>query len=177
MAEKQATLGAGCFWCVEAVFDQLNGVKEVHPGYAGGHIKNPAYREVCEGRTGHVEVLRIIYDDEVVTFNELLEVFWFVHNPTTLNRQGNDIGEQYKSVIFYHDDEQKRLAEEYKIKLEQSKAYDNPIVTEISPITMYYDAEKDHKDFYANNPEQGYCYAVVRPKVEKFKAAFAERLK
>ncbi|HZH86476.1 MAG TPA: peptide-methionine (S)-S-oxide reductase MsrA [Brumimicrobium sp.] len=177
MAEKQATFGAGCFWCVEAVFDQLNGVKEVYPGYAGGHIKNPAYREVCEGRTGHAEVIRIVYDDEIISFNQLLEVFWFVHNPTTLNRQGNDIGEQYRSVIFYHDDEQKSLAEEYKVKLDQSGAFDDPIVTEISSLTSYYDAEKDHKDYYLNNPEQGYCYAVVRPKVERFKAAFKDQLK
>ncbi|HLV41808.1 MAG TPA: peptide-methionine (S)-S-oxide reductase MsrA [Brumimicrobium sp.] len=177
MAEREATLGAGCFWCVEAIFDQLNGVKEVKPGYAGGQIKNPAYREVCEGRTGHAEVIRILYDDEVVSFNELLEVFWFVHNPTTLNRQGNDIGTQYRSVVFYHDDAQKNLAEAYKIKLDQSGAFDDPIVTEISPLVNYFDAESDHKDFYLNNPEQGYCYAVVRPKVEKFKAAFKERLK
>lgn len=177
MAEKQATFGAGCFWCVEAVFDQLNGVKEVYPGYAGGHIKNPAYREVCEGRTGHAEVIRIVYDDEIISFNQLLEVFWFVHNPTTLNRQGNDVGEQYRSVIFYHDDEQKGLAEEYKAKLDQSGAFDDPIVTEISSLTSYYDAEKDHKDYYLNNPEQGYCYAVVRPKVERFKAAFKDQLK
>ncbi|HLW29418.1 MAG TPA: peptide-methionine (S)-S-oxide reductase MsrA [Brumimicrobium sp.] len=177
MAEKQATLGAGCFWCVEAIFDQLKGVKEVYPGYAGGHIKNPAYREVCEGRTGHAEVIRVIYDDEIISYSELLEVFWFVHNPTTLNRQGNDIGEQYKSVIYYHDDEQKKVAEQYKVKLDQSGAFDDPIVTEIAPLTNYYDAEKDHKDFYLNNPEQGYCYSVVRPKVEKFKAAFANQLK
>lgn len=177
MAEKQATFGAGCFWCVEAVFDQLKGVKEVKPGYAGGHIKNPAYREVCEGRTGHAEVVRITYDDEVLTFNQLLEVFWFVHDPTTLNRQGNDIGEQYRSVVFYHNEEQRQLTEAYKSKLDALGVYENPIVTEIAPLTSYYDAEKDHKDFYANNPNQGYCYAVVRPKVEKFKAAFKENLK
>lgn len=177
MAEKQATFGAGCFWCVEAIFDALNGVVEVGPGYAGGHIKNPAYREVCEGRTGHAEVVRIVYDDTLVSFEELLEVFWFVHDPTTLNRQGNDVGEQYRSVIFYHDEEQRKLAEEYKRKLDESKAYENPVVTEISPLTSYYDAEQDHKDYYLNNPEQGYCFAVVRPKLERFKAAFADRLK
>lgn len=177
MTEKQATFGAGCFWCIEAVFDQLKGVSEVMPGYAGGHIKNPAYREVCEGRTGHAEVIRVKYDADVISYDALLEVFWFVHNPTTLNRQGNDVGDQYRSVVFYHDEEQRELAEAYKNKLDASGAFDDPIVTEITPITEYYDAESDHKDYYERNPEQGYCLAVVRPKVERFKAAFADRLK
>lgn len=177
MSEKEATFGAGCFWCIEAVFNQLKGVKEVKPGYAGGHIKNPAYREVVEGRTGHAEVVRVVYDPEEVSYKQLLEVFWFVHNPTTLNRQGNDVGEQYRSVVFYHDEEQKEHAETYKKKLDESEAYDKPIVTEIAPLTTYYDAESDHKNFYENNPNQGYCLAVVRPKVERFKAAFSDQLK
>lgn len=177
MTEKQATFGAGCFWCIEAVFNRLKGVKEVIPGYAGGHIKNPAYREVCEGRTGHAEVIRITYDADIISYSELLEIFWYVHNPTTLNRQGNDVGSQYRSVIFYHDEEQKELAEIYKQKLDSIGAYENPVVSEITPLTTYFDAESDHKDYYENNPEQGYCIAVVRPKVEKFKAAFSEMLK
>lgn len=177
MTEKQATFGAGCFWCIEAVFDQLKGVISVMPGFAGGQIKNPAYREVREGRTGHAEVLRIVYDEEIISFPELLEVFWFVHNPTTLNRQGNDIGTQYRSVVFYHDEEQRELAEEYKKKLDASAAFEDPIVTEISPLTTYFNAESDHKDYYFRNPEQGYCLVVIRPKVEKFKAAFSDKLK
>ncbi|RYM36107.1 peptide-methionine (S)-S-oxide reductase [Brumimicrobium glaciale] len=177
MTEKQATFGAGCFWCIEAIFIQLKGVKEVKPGFAGGHIKNPAYREVCEGRTGHAEVIRIVFDADVISYSELLEIFWYVHNPTTLNRQGNDVGSQYRSVIFYHDEEQRDLAEAYKKKLDSIGAYDDPVVSEIKPLTTYFDAESDHKDYYERNPEQGYCLAVVRPKVEKFKAAFSEMLK
>lgn len=176
-AIKEATFGTGCFWCSEPVFGQLEGVTEVFPGYAGGHVKNPAYREVCEGRTGHVEVLRVVYDDEVISFDELLEVFWFAHDPTSYNRQGNDVGEQYKSVIFYHDEDQRLKAEHYKERLDKSGAYDKPIVTEIKPLTNFYPAEDDHKDYYNNNPEQQYCFYVVRPKVEKFEAAFAHKLK
>lgn len=177
MEEKEATFGAGCFWCVEAIFDQLKGVKSVKPGYAGGHIKNPAYREVCSGKTGHAEVVRINYDAEIVSFQKLLEVFWSVHDPTTLNRQGNDIGTQYRSVIFYHNDEQKKAAETFKEKLAASGAFNQPIVTEITPINNYFDAEEDHRDYYLNNPEQGYCQMVVKPKVEKFKAAFNDVIK
>src|SRR5690625_3504328 len=174
MARKEATFGNGCFWCSEPIFAQLKGVEKVTPGYAGGNIKNPAYREVCEGRTGHAEVLRIVYDDEVISFDELLEVFWFAHDPTTLNRQGNDVGTQYRSVIFYHDQEQKQLAEKYKKELDLAGVYDKPIVTEISPLTTYYEAEKDHFDYYNNNPEQGYCQYVIRPKLEKFEARSEE---
>jgi peptide-methionine (S)-S-oxide reductase len=176
MALKLATFGAGCFWCVEACFGDLAGVVHVEPGYSGGHIKNPAYKEVCTGRTGHAEVVRVEYDDEKITYSELLEVFWFVHNPTTLNRQGNDIGEQYKSVIYYHDEEQRTLAEAYKTQLDSSGAWSDPIVTEISPLINYYSAEADHHDYFANNPDQPYCAAVVRPKVEKFRKVFAEKL-
>lgn len=177
MAIKEATFGAGCFWCVEAIFDDIQGVNEVHSGYSGGHIKNPAYREVCTGRTGHAEVARIIFDEEIVSFDKLLEVFWYVHNPTTLNRQGNDIGDQYRSVVFYHDEAQKEKAELYKHKLEESEAFDDPIVTEISELENFYKADSDHHDYYVNNPNQPYCQAVVRPKVEKFKSAFSEILK
>lgn len=177
MARNEATFGNGCFWCSEPIFAQLKGVEKVTPGYAGGNIKNPAYREVCEGRTGHAEVLRIVYDDEVISFDELLEVFWFAHDPTTLNRQGNDVGTQYRSVIFYHDQEQKQLAEKYKKELDLAGVYDKPIVTEISPLTTYYEAEKDHFDYYNNNPEQGYCQYVIRPKLEKFEAVFKHKLK
>ena len=177
MAIKEATFGAGCFWCVEAVFDDLKGVVEVHSGYSGGHIKNPAYREVCMGTTGHAEVARIVYNDEIISFDKLLEVFWYVHDPTTLNRQGNDVGEQYRSIIFYHDEEQKEKAELYKQKLENSGAFKDSIVTEIEPLKNFYKAESDHHDYYINNPNQPYCQAVVRPKVEKFKSAFSEILK
>jgi peptide-methionine (S)-S-oxide reductase len=177
MAMKEATLGAGCFWCVEACFKDLNGVTHVEPGYSGGHIKNPGYKEVCTGRTGHAEVVRVVFDDEQISYAEILEVFWFVHDPTTLNRQGNDIGEQYKSVVYYHDEEQKRIAEEIKTKLDASGAWSNPIVTEISPLINYYSAEDYHRDYFAINPDQPYCAAVVRPKVEKFRKVFASKLR
>lgn len=177
MTIKEATFGAGCFWCVEACFKDMHGVTHVEPGYSGGHIKNPAYKEVCTGRTGHVEVVRIHYDETLITFDELLEVFWFVHNPTTPNRQGNDIGEQYKSVVFYHDEVQKEKASLYKSELNASGTWDNPIITEISPLTNYYSAEDYHRDYFKLNPDQPYCASVVRPKVEKFRKVFAERLK
>src|SRR5690554_5614819 len=177
MAEKQATFGAGCFWCVEAIFDALNGVVEVGPGYAGGHIKNPAYREVCEGRTGHAEVVRIVYDDTLVSFEELLEVFWFVHDPTTLNRQGNDVGEQYRSVIFYHNEEQKAIAEASLKKTDVSKLWKDPIVTTIEPLENYYVAENYHQNYFKNNPNAGYCSYVIAPKVAKFKEEFKYLLK
>lgn len=175
--EKLATFGNGCFWCTEPMFSQLKGVKQVFPGYAGGHIKNPAYREVCEGRTGHAEVIRIVYDESLISYQELLELFWFSHDPTTLNRQGNDVGTQYRSVIFYHDEEQKALADEYKSKLDNAGIYKAPIVTEISPLTSFYLAEEDHWDYYNNNPEQSYCYHVIRPKLAKFEAVFQHKLK
>lgn len=176
-AIQEATFGAGCFWCIEPAFIQLKGVSEVYPGYAGGHIKNPAYREVCTGKTGHAEVIRIVYDSNLISFGELLEYFWFLHDPTTLNRQGNDVGEQYKSVVYYHNDEQKKIAEEYKIKLDQSGIYKSPIVTEISPLSTFYEAEKNHREYYRNNPEQSYCHYVIRPKLEKFEAVFKYKLK
>ncbi len=174
---KKATFGSGCFWCTEAVFQDLAGVESVVSGYSGGHIKNPAYREVCEGRTGHAEVVQITYDPDVVSFDTLLEVFWKTHDPTTLNRQGNDVGTQYRSVVFYHDEEQQKLAEAYKDKLNASGAFASPIVTEISPMDVFYAAEENHQNYFKNNPGQGYCSFVIRPKVDKFKQVFSEKLK
>jgi peptide-methionine (S)-S-oxide reductase len=177
MAIKEATFGAGCFWCVEACFKDLDGVVNVLSGYSGGHLKNPSYKEVCLGSTGHAEVARVEYNDDIISFTELLEVFWFVHNPTTLNRQGNDIGTQYRSAVFYHDEEQKVLSEEYKQKLNNSGAWNDQIITEISPLINFFPAENYHHNYFANNPDQPYCSSVVRPKVEKFRKAFETRLK
>lgn len=177
MAIKEATFGAGCFWCVEACFKDLDGVVNVLPGYSGGQLKNPSYKEVCLGTTGHAEVARVEYNDEIISFTELLEVFWFVHNPTTLNRQGNDIGTQYRSAVFYHDEEQKVLSEDYKQKLNDSGAWDDPIITEISSLINFFPAENYHHNYFENNPDQPYCSSVVRPKVEKFRKAFEARLK
>ena len=172
-----ATFGAGCFWCVEAVFLNLEGVESVVSGYSGGHIKNPGYKEVCSGRTGHAEVCRITFDPSAIKFEELLEVFWQTHDPTTLNRQGNDVGTQYRSVVFYHDEEQKALTEAYKQQLDASGTWKDPIVTEISPAPEFYPAEDYHQDYFSRNGDQPYCAFVVRPKVEKFKQKFASRLK
>ena len=172
-----ATFGGGCFWCVEAVFENMQGVESVISGYAGGRNAKPSYEQVCTGRTGHAEVCQIHYDPDQVSFAELLEVFWKTHDPTTLNQQGADRGTQYRSVVFYHDDEQKQLAEKYKHKLDESGAFRAPIVTEISPLPEFYTAEDYHQDYYLKNPNQGYCAAVVRPKVEKFKEAFSDRVK
>jgi peptide-methionine (S)-S-oxide reductase len=172
-----ATFGSGCFWCTEAVFERLNGVRSVVSGYAGGTVKNPSYEQVCTGKTGHAEVTQITYDPKVITYDELLEVFWKTHDPTTLNRQGNDVGTQYRSVIFYHNEEQKRLAEKYKEELNKSGAWDKPIVTEITPFTNFYPAEGYHQDYYENNPHQGYCAFVIAPKVEKFEKVFKDKLK
>ncbi|WP_246206185.1 peptide-methionine (S)-S-oxide reductase MsrA [Fulvivirga aurantia] len=173
---KKATFGAGCFWCIEAVFQQLEGVKSVVSGYTGGKVKDPTYREVCGGRTGHAEVAQITYDESIISFDELLEVFWKTHDPTTLNRQGADVGTQYRSAVFYHDQEQKEKAESYKKKLNEAKAFDDPIVTEIAPLTVFYEAETQHQDYYKNNPDQPYCAIVIRPKVEKVKRVFADKL-
>lgn len=174
---EEATLGAGCFWCIEAVFQNLNGVISVESGYSGGSVKNPSYREVCNGTTGHAEVARITYDPKVVSFDEVLEVFWQTHDPTTLNRQGNDVGTQYRSVVFYHNEEQRKRAELYKAELDKSGAFDKPIVTEISKLTNYYPAEDYHQNYYENNPNAAYCTFVVQPKVEKFKKVFKDKLK
>lgn len=172
-----ATFGNGCFWCTEAVFDRLAGVQSVEPGYSGGHIKNPAYREVCTGRTGHAEVARIVYDPSVVSYAELLEVFFATHDPTTLNRQGNDVGPQYRSAIFFHSEEQRRVAEVSLKVADESGVWHDPIVTELSPLINYYSAETYHNDYYQNNPEQPYCQYVVRPKVDKFVKQFRNKLK
>lgn len=169
-----ATFGGGCFWCVEAVFEGMKGVKNVVSGYAGGTVPNPTYEQVCSKLTGHAEVCQIFYDPKEVSYVELLEVFFKTHDPTTLNRQGNDIGTQYRSVIFYHDDQQKELATKYKQKLDTEKVYRKDVVTEISPLPVFYMAEAYHQDYYRNNPNQGYCVAVVRNKVQKAKKVFKE---
>ena len=172
-----ATFGAGCFWCTEAVFLNVKGVSKVVSGYEGGKVKNPSYREVCTGETGHAEVTQITFDPSKVTFEELLEVFWNTHDPTTLNKQGADEGTQYRSVVFYHDDVQKKTAEAYKKQLEASHVYKSPIVTEISAASTFYPAEDYHQNYYALNSNQGYCQYVIRPKVEKFKKQFASKVK
>jgi len=174
---KQATFGAGCFWCVEAIFQDVKGVESVESGYSGGHIDNPTYEQVCSKKTGHVEVIRINYDSSVVDFNTLLEVFWHTHNPTTLNRQGADVGPQYRSVIYYHDDEQKEKALASRKTTDASGLWKDPIVTEISPLINYYVAEKYHQDYYTQNPNQGYCSVVIAPKVAKFRKQFKHLLK
>ena len=174
---EKATFGSGCFWCTEAIFERLNGVVKVESGYSGGKVEDPTYEEVCSGTTGHAEVTQITYDPTKISYDELLEVFWKTHDPTTLNRQGNDVGTQYRSVIFYHNEEQKTLAEKYKIELNKSGAWENPIVTEISPFTKFYSAEGYHQDYYENNPNQGYCAFVIAPKVEKFEKVFKDKLK
>jgi peptide-methionine (S)-S-oxide reductase len=172
-----ATFGAGCFWCVEAVFQEVEGVISVASGYEGGRIGNPTYKEVCSGLTGHAEVIQIIYDPAKVSYKDLLEVFWQVHDPTTKDRQGNDAGTQYRSVIFYHTEEQKVLAEKYKKELDASGAWDKPVVTEISPATKFYKAEDYHQNYYKLNGSQPYCTFVVRPKIEKFRKVFKDKLK
>jgi peptide-methionine (S)-S-oxide reductase len=162
-----ATLGGGCFWCVEAVFQRIDGVLSVKPGYAGGHVEKPTYREICTGKTGHAEVARIEYDKNVITFSQILNVFWQAHDPTTLNRQGNDVGSQYRSVIFYHDEQQKDLAENSKRSADQLDYWDDPIVTEVTLLNNYSDAEDYHDDYYKNNPNQPYCLFVIKPKLDK----------
>lgn len=174
---EEAVFGAGCFWCVEAVFQELRGVESVESGYMGGNIKNPTYQQVSSGTSGHAEVAKIVFNPEVVSFKELLEVFWKTHDPTTLNQQGADRGPQYRSAIFYMNNEQKKLAEKYKALLTESGAFANPIVTEITAASTYYPAEKYHQDYYALNPNQGYCQYVIQPKVEKFRKAFSDKLK
>jgi len=171
-----ATLGGGCFWCTEAVFQDLKGVHSVVSGYAGGSIKNPAYREICTGRTGHAEVIQIKFDPNVISFEELLEVFWVTHDPTTLNRQGHDSGTQYRSVIFYHTDEQRKIAEASKAKTDATDLWPNPIVTEISPYEVMYEAEEEHQNYYKSNSYQPYCTFVISPKIQKLKKHFGDKL-
>jgi peptide-methionine (S)-S-oxide reductase len=172
-----ATFGSGCFWCTEAIFQQIDGVVKVESGYSGGKVKNPTYREVCSGLTGHAEVIQVTYDPAKVTFEELLEFFWKSHDPTTLNKQGADVGTQYRSAIFYHNDEQKNLAETYKNKLNESGAFDKPIVTEITPFTEFYKAEDYHQNYFNLNGDAPYCSYVIQPKLEKFKKVFKDKLK
>jgi len=172
-----ATFGTGCFWCTEAVFQQLEGVEKVTSGYSGGHVANPTYEEVCSKTTGHAECLNIVYDSSKISFDELLEVFWQVHNPTTLNRQGADAGPQYRSVVFYHNEEQKAKTEKYKAELDKSGAWDNPIVTTLEKFDVFYPAEAYHQNYYNNNTSQGYCQFVIRPKLEKFEKVFKSKLK
>jgi peptide-methionine (S)-S-oxide reductase len=175
--QQLATFGAGCFWCTEAVFLNVKGVSKVVSGYSGGKVKNPSYRDISTGETGHAEVAQITFDPTVISFEDLLEVFWNTHDPTTLNKQGADEGTQYRSVVFYHNEGQKKVAESYKKQLAASKVYSNPIVTEISPLKEFYVAEDYHQNYYALNSNQGYCQYVIRPKVEKFKKQFASKLK
>lgn len=173
-----ATFANGCFWCTEAIFQEVKGVEKVMSGYTDGHTKNPTYKEVCTGETGHAECLQIFYNPAIISFDELLEIFWKTHDPTTLNRQGNDVGTQYRSGIYYHNAEQKEKAEHYKIELDKSGAYNNPIVTEIKPFTVFYPAEDYHQEYFNNNENQNpYCSIVIRPKVDKFRKVFKDKLK
>ncbi len=174
---EEATFGAGCFWCVEAIYELIEGVTHVESGYSGGHVENPSYREVTTGKTGHAEVARVHFDPDVISYEELLEVFWHTHDPTTLNRQGNDVGPMYRSVIFYHNEEQKRIAEASLRKTEASGLWDDPIVTAIEPLTNYYVAENYHQNYFENNPNAGYCAYVIAPKVAKFKKEYKHLLK
>ena len=175
-AIEKATFGAGCFWCVEAMFQDIKGVSKVVSGYSGGHVKNPSYKEVCTGRTGHAEVIQVTYDPDLVSYETLLEAFFLSHDPTQLNRQGADVGTQYRSVIYYHNATQEMLAKEAKKKLNDEKAFDNPVVTEISAFETFYEAEDYHQDYYAANPNQPYCSRVVGPKLEKFRKVFKDKL-
>jgi peptide-methionine (S)-S-oxide reductase len=172
-----ATFGSGCFWCSEAVFQRLNGVRSAVPGYSGGHVEDPSYEQVCTGTTGHAEVVQVTYDPEVISYPELLEVFWRTHDPTTPDRQGHDVGPQYRSVIFYHNDGQRRLAEHFKAKLDASGAFSAPIVTELVAFRAFYPAEAHHRNYFNENGRQPYCSLVIRPKVEQFKKVFRQRLK
>lgn len=172
-----ATFGGGCYWCIEAVFQRLEGVEKVESGFSGGQVKNPTYKEVCTGTTGHAEVIQITFDTTKTSFEEILKVFFTMHDPTTLNRQGNDIGTQYRSAVFYHNDEQKKAAEEIISALNTSKAYPNPIVTEVSKLDVFYKAEDYHQNYYNENSGEGYCKFVIQPKIEKFEKVFKDRLK
>lgn len=179
MAEniKTAVFAGGCFWCTEAVFKALKGVKDVNSGYTGGHIKNPAYREICEGRTGHAEGIKILFDENDVSYEDLLEVFFATHDPTTLNRQGNDVGTQYRSAIFYTDDIQKSKAESFIRLLEKENIFENKIVTEVTKFDVFYSAELEHQDYYENNSNQPYCQIMITPKLKKIKKYYRNKLK
>jgi peptide-methionine (S)-S-oxide reductase len=175
--QETAYLGGGCFWCLEAVFDRLEGVTSVESGYMGGHVENPTYRQVCSGNTGHVEIVRVNFDADKLSFRDLLEVFFSIHDPTMLNRQGNDIGTQYRSVIFYTSEEQRRTAEQIISELNAERHWPNPIVTTVEPATKFFVAEDYHQEYYENNSSQPYCQFVVAPKVKKFQKKFAEKMK
>jgi len=177
MKSDIATFGSGCFWCTEAIFNGLDGVYSVDSGYSGGSLPNPSYQAVCSGNTGHAEVCQLTYDPQIISYDNLLEIFWKTHNPTTLNQQGNDIGTQYRSVIFYHNEEQKKAAEYYKDKLNISGAWDKPILTEITKFSKFYKAEEYHQRYFEKNPNQGYCSFIIAPKVEKFRKVFKDKLK
>ena len=171
------TFGSGCFWCTEAIFQQVPGVEKVTSGYSGGHVINPTYEQVCEKNTGHVEVCQLVYDPSKVTVDELLEVFWQTHDPTTMDRQGNDVGPQYRSAVFYHNEEQRKKAEFYKAELDKSGSFAKPIVTVIEPFKNFYPAEDYHQNYYNNNSNQPYCYFVIKPKLEKFQKVFKSKAK
>lgn len=173
----RATLGGGCFWCLEAVFEQLEGVERVVSGYSGGEVPNPSYKQVCRGNTGHAEVVQVTFDPDVITYRQLLEVFFDVHDPTTLNRQGGDVGPQYRSVIFYHDERQRETATDVMEELEEEDRRDGPIVTEVTPLERFYEAEDYHQEYFRENPTQSYCRAVISPKVAKFRKEYVARLK
>lgn len=172
-----ATFGNGCFWCTEAIFQDIKGVVKVTSGYSGGAVLNPTYKQICTGTTGHAEVLQIIFNPAIVPYSELLQMFWYSHDPTTLNRQGNDVGTQYRSVIFYHNAEQKKEAEFYKKKLDEEKVFEKPIVTEITAFQKFYPAEDYHQNYYKENGAQPYCMYIIRPKLEKFKKVFGDKMK
>jgi peptide-methionine (S)-S-oxide reductase len=174
---ETATLGGGCFWCTEAVFLELKGVEKVESGYAGGTVPNPTYEQVCDGDTGHAEVIRVTFDPNVISYRQLLEIFFTIHDPTTLNRQGADVGDQYRSVVLYHDEKQKKIAEEVVQEIDASKIWDKPLVTQLVPLKEFYPAEEYHRQYFARNPRQGYCTIVIAPKVLKFRKKYASMLK
>ena len=174
---ETATLGGGCFWCVEAIYQDVIGVDKVVSGYAGGAVENPTYQEVCSGTTGHAEVVQIVFDPTVISFEEILFIFWRTHDPTTLNRQGNDVGTQYRSVIFYHDEQQKSIAEQSMAETDASDLWPDPIVTEIAPLPIFYEGEEYHQNYFVENPYQPYCIFVINPKVQKFRKSFRDKLR
>ena len=174
---EKATLAAGCFWCLEAIYKQVKGVQEVISGYSGGHVKNPTYEQVCSDTTGHAEAVQMTFDPEVISYAEILNIFWQVHNPTTLNRQGHDIGSQYRSVIFYHNEDQQRIAQSVRKELQEARIWPAPIVTEIVPFREFFPAEEYHQNYYRNHPKNTYCQFVVRPKVKKFEKVFQKYIK
>jgi peptide-methionine (S)-S-oxide reductase len=174
---ETATFGSGCFWCTEAVFQQLKGVQTVISGYCGGSVANPTYKDICSGMTGHAEVIQVTFDPKIVSYQELLEVFWRTHDPTTLNRQGNDVGTQYRSVIFHHSDTQRQLAERYRQKIDAAHVFSKPLVTEIAPFTTFYAAEDYHQNYYTNHTQQPYCRSIIGPKLDKLRKVFQDKLK